>query len=200
VKKLLKISALVILIVLISILVILISFKVKYSNWELEFEGNINVENLVNRDDLSDTYTQKATKFVLSSEDTEFLELQPVEIGNIFFNILDQYSNQYLTLESIYIIPNRTVWNVCAKIDIDKISLDPWVCLDLNKDNIQSAQIYTTKLEVGPYEIRNSELIQKINSGIANSLVTVNENGFSGRYLENIEILEESVVIKGSRY
>jgi hypothetical protein len=31
-------------------------------------------------------------------------------------------------------------------------------------------------------------------------MVTLNENGFVGRYLENIELLDDSVILKGSRY
>ena len=53
----------------------------------------------------------------------------------------------------------------------------------------------------GPYEIGNIfNITDMINTGIADALLTVNENGFSGRYLENIELLEDKVVVKGSKY
>ena len=39
-----------------------------------------------------------------------------------------------------------------------------------------------------------------INKGIGEAIVTLNENGFVGRYIENIELLEDAMVLKGSRY
>lgn len=186
--------------ILISILVLLLSFKSKYTKWEEEFTKNIKIENLVNRETASNTYEGKVGHFVLSSSDTEFLQLTPMEVGQVFFNILDQYSNDNFQLSSVYIIPNKSKWEVCTKVDIKGISLDPWMCIDLNKDSIQSAQLYATYIHIGPYESRNTQVVGKINTGIANSLTTVNENGFSGRYLENIELLEENIVVKASRY
>lgn len=199
-KKIFGILLISLMLVLISILVLLLSFKAKYTKWEDKFTKDINVENLVNKETISNSYEQKVGDFVLSNSDTEFLELTPFEISEIFFNVLDQYSNENYQLSNVYTLPEKSQWEVCMKVDIKKVSFDPWVCIDLNKDSIQSAQLYSTHINIGPYEIKNTEVVGKINTGIANSLVTVNENGFSGRYLENIELLKENVVVKATRY
>ena len=66
---------------------------------------------------------------------------------------------------------------------------------------MQTAQLYITDIYVGPFSMRGySKWVEKVNRGIADSIVTLNENGFVGRYLENIELLESNIVVKGSRY
>jgi hypothetical protein len=44
------------------------------------------------------------------------------------------------------------------------------------------------------------EILTKVNKGIAEALVTANENGFVGRVFENIELQENQLVVKGSLY
>jgi hypothetical protein len=43
-------------------------------------------------------------------------------------------------------------------------------------------------------------ILTKINQGIAEALVTANENGFVGRTFENIELQEDQLVVKGTLY
>ena len=69
------------------------------------------------------------------------------------------------------------------------------------QDNVQSAQLYITEIKVGPFDISDiSDVSSKINKGIGEAMVTLNENGLVGRYIENIELLGDFVILKGSRY
>lgn len=199
-KKFLKIFLIFILLVfLIKILVVFFLIS-KYKTWEGDFESNIFQENLISGDgDISVNIQERITTFTLSSENTDSLTLTPSEVGRILYSTLDGYLGDVVKVESVYVYPQQGVWNVYVEIKYWKYSI--WFSMDIIKDNMQTVQIYTKNILIGPYSIGNMfNLTDMINEGIANSLLTVNENGFSGRYLENLELMPDSIVLKGSRY
>lgn len=173
----------------------------KYRAWEKQFESEILQENVIDREVIkSKEFNKKVTQFSLSLEDTEFLELNIQEVGSVILSVLDSYVDEEIRIEKMYIVPSDSVWNVYVKIKYQNISL--WVSTDINKDSVQSAQVYVKDVKVGPFSISrfNGGLVSTINTGIADSIVTLNENGLVGRYIENIELTSNSVVIKGSIY
>lgn len=196
------ISLLTVFTVLITLIVISLLFLfLKYKGWEREFESNIKEEYLLNSENIKDiNIEEKINRFALSFSDTEFLELTTKEIGSILYSVLESYLNtEQIALENIYIIPKSSIWDIYLKINYSDILF--WVSFDIRKDSIQTPQIYTSSVKIGPFEInRYIEIVDMINRGISESLVTLNENGFIGRYLENIELLDDRVVLKGSRY
>lgn len=157
-------------------------------------------QNTISPDSVKDVDIQeKITDFVLSMEYTESLELELEEIGSILFDVIDDYLGDDIHLTTIYIIPKHGRWDLFLKLNYKKIYL--WISCDVNKDEMQTAQLYITDIYVGPFSMRGySKWVEKVNRGIADSIVTLNENGFVGRYLENIELLESNIVVKGSRY
>lgn len=172
----------------------------KYRSWEKEFESNINTEYLIEAKSIEEVdLDERIVKFTLSLLDTESLTLEVKEIGSILFTTVDSYLGEEITLKKMYIEPSDKVWNIYFKVGYQDLEL--WFSFDLNKDDIQSAQLYTKNVYIGPFEIgKYSNLVSMINKGIGESIVTLNENGFVGRYIENIELLEDGIVIKGSRY
>ena len=172
----------------------------RYQRWEKEFESNIKSEYLINGEDVKKIdFVKKISTFALSMSDTQFLELEVKEVGSIFFTVLDSYMGDSTSLERMYIEPKDSQWIVYSKIRYEDISV--WISVDLNKDNIQSAQVYVKNISIGPFPVSEyTNWIEMINKGIAESIVTLNENGLVGRYIENIELLEDSIVLKGSRY
>ena len=187
--------------ILITILVLsCVYIFLKYRNWEKEFESNINVEYLIDAQSIGEVdLDERIVKFTLSLLDTESLSLGVKEIGSILFSTVDSYLGEEISLKKIYIEPLDKVWKIYFKVVYENIEV--WFSFDLNKDNIQSAQLYTKNVYIGPFEIdRYTNLVNMINKGIGESIVTLNENGFVGRYIENIELLDEGIVLKGSRY
>lgn len=186
-------------IVLIVLLIVGYIF-LRYRNWQKEFEGNIQSEYLMEEESIKEIdFNDKVSDFALSMSDTEFLELDAKEVGSVIFSVLDSYIGKDVNLEKIYITPSDGKWLIYANVRYQDFSV--WVSTDVNKDDIQSAQIYITEINVGPFSIgKYINWIDMINKGIGESIVTLNENGLVGRYIENIELLNESVVLKGSRY
>lgn len=196
-KKFFKVVLLTIFSISALITIAVILLLVRYNSWTKDFESNIKVENLIVKDtSLSEEVVTQISSFTLSQENTESLSLSTVQFGYMLLNVLNEYLGESISVEKIYIEPSVGNWNVYIQANYKKIS--PWVWISLKKDSVQSAQFYITQFNIGPYSF--NRFVESINDGIANGLVTVNENGFTGRYLENIELLEDSIVVKGSRY
>lgn len=172
----------------------------KYRNWEKSFEQDLNIDNLIDQDIAKSTdLGAKISTFALSAEDVEFLQLDISEIGSEIYNTLDSYLGEKLKLEKIYILPSNSKWVIYSQVRYEKFLI--WFSFDVNKDSIQSAQIYVTQINIGPFRIsKYVNWVDAVNTGIADSIITLNENGLVGRYIENIELLNNSVVLKGSRY
>lgn len=172
----------------------------KYRNWEKSFEQDINIDNLIDQDIAKSVdLGAKISTFALSAEDVEFLQLDISEIGSEIYNTLDSYLGDKLILEKIYILPSNSKWVIYSQVRYEKFLI--WFSFDVNKDSIQSAQIYVTQINIGPFRIsKYVNWVDAVNTGIADSIITLNENGLVGRYIENIELLNNSVVLKGSRY
>jgi len=197
VKKFLKVVLLTIFSISALITITVILLLVRYNSWTKDFESSIKVENLVVKNtSLSEEVVSQISSFTLSQENTESLSLSTVQFGYMLLNVLNEYLGENISVEKIYIEPSVGNWNVYIQANYKNIS--PWIWISLKKDNVQSAQLYITEFNIGPYSF--NRFVERINDGIANGLITVNENGFTGRYLENIELLEESIVVKGSRY
>lgn len=176
-------------------------FFFRYRGWEKEFLSQINEENVIDREVIKGKdFNKKITQFSLSLKDVESLELNVQEVGSVILSVLDSYAKEGISIEEMYIVPSDSVWDMYVKVKYQKFSV--WVSTDVNKDSVQSAQVYIKDIKVGPFSVSmfNSKLVSTINTGIADSIVTLNENGLVGRYIENIELTSESVVIKGSIY
>ncbi len=171
-----------------------------YVNWEKDFEKGINTAYVINQTSAeSIDLGGKIAEFTLSTDDVSSLELNVSEIGSVIYSTLDSYFGENVNVERIYIQPSDSRWVIYT--DLMYKSFSVWISVDINKDNIQSAQLYTTEIKVGPFDVSDiSDIDVKINKGIGEAVVTLNENGLVGRYIENIELLNDSVILKGSRY
>jgi len=194
-------TVLILFLLLIIILLLFVGYiSLRYMNWEKEFEKGINTTYVINQTSAeSIDLGGKIAKFALSTDDVRSLELNVTEIGSVIYNTLDSYFGENINVERIYIQPSDSRWIIYTDLVYKRFSV--WVSVDINKDNIQSAQLYTTEIKVGPFDVSDiSDIDVKINKGIGEAVVTLNENGLVGRYIENIELLNDSVILKGSRY
>ncbi len=199
-KKNLKISISIFLLCVLLIAIVSFILVSNYKTWERRFERNINEYNLAILPYESDgSVEMKIAKFTLSNENTESLILSPYEISSLILLTSKEYFDKDITVRRVYVEPGNFRWNIYMEFVYKKYSV--WFSVDINKDDMQTAQFYITDIKLGNYSLgRYFDLVYQINTGIANTILTVNENGFSGRYLENIELMEDKIVVKGSRY
>jgi len=176
-------------------------FFLRYKSWEKEFGSEIKAKYLIEKEILmNQEFNEKIAEFSLSIEDTQYLEFEVQEIGGIIFSVLESYLGDNFKIEEMYIEPSNSKWVLYAKVKYQNFII--WVSTDVNKDEVMGPQVYITDIKVGPFSVSSfdSNIVNTINTGIGDSIVTLNENGLVGRYIENIELTEESVILKGSRY
>ena len=203
-KKFLRFLISTVLVLLISLLILIIFLFIKSKIWERNFQSTLNPGNLVSSGELPEEFNQRVEEYILSEEGSDFLTLTPQEVGHILFRSIDQMvEGSGVELTNIYIDPSKGVWNVCARLRLKEINaLNGWACADVTKDEIQTPQIYLESLKFQGIDIGKvfPSILTKANQGIAEAIITANENGFVGRIFENIELLENELVTKGSLY
>jgi hypothetical protein len=192
---------------LISILVIFLIFILtilflilSYNSWQKDFETQI-PDNAVTKDFSMDTLEEKISESVYSGEETVALELTTEEVSSLILNSFQ--GNDSFNITSVYIEPlERGRWQVYLKLRIlDKKEI--WTALTIRKEDRETAEIFLEDIYIGKYSITifgGGKLIEKINEALTSALVTTEENGFLGRMLENIELLETGMVVRMEQY
>ncbi len=150
-KILLKIS-LILLIFLLSLVLVVFVLVSRYIDWENDFESSIVEKNIASsEEDLFSLIQDKFSSFTLSQDNTETISLSPKDVGMVVISIANGYLNSELSISRVYIEPSKGKWVVYIETVYSKYSV--WFSLGINKDNVETAQLYLTSLSIGPYSI-----------------------------------------------
>jgi len=173
-----------------------------YSNWKENFEQNIIQENF-SQDvvELSEEVQIRITDFINSEEKTDFMEFSVPEVSKILNYVMNS-DLEGISFDSVYIEPADGIWIVYLKGRVDNLKL-PWISLAIVKDDIESAEFYIKEIKIGNLKIPNfiqDRLLIAANKGVSEAILLFNENLFSKRYLQNIALFTDKVVIKGILY
>lgn len=207
-KKVVKILGVIFVILLILLLLFIFFLIIKSHSWKKEFQSNINSQYMTNstteNDEKMKQLNEKIEKYVMNEEDVAFVSFTPVEIAQVVYNSLSEMTkDSEFDISNVYIQPSDSMWELCALMNSEDIfSINIWICTDISKDNMQTAQLYVTDFKMQGINIGRvfPSVISNINQGLAQALVTVNENRFVGRKFENIELQEDRMIVKGSLY
>jgi hypothetical protein len=192
-------------IVFLMFFVALVAFLIiKANSWSKDFQSEINPAYMVNEaSTLDEALDKKIQEYILSEDEVESVIFTPNEVAKIVYGSLQDMSSEAVNVSTVYIKPDEDIWKVCGLTRLEKFDgLNGWVCADITKDDMQTAQLYVTTVSIQGISIDRvfPSILTKINQGIAEALVTANENGFVGRTFENIELQEDQLVVKGTLY
>ena len=104
-------------------------------------------------------------------------------------------------IKKAYVETRDGFWNIYFKADIKGVT-SLWFYFDLNKDSVESTDLYITDFKIGDFSVKDwggDGLINDINSGIKDAMVLLTQKDFTGRTLKNIELDKENIVIKGEK-
>lgn len=170
---------------------------INYFSWQKTFQSQLsqlvcksNTESISNLDD-------KFKEFVMSDEDITYVELSVPEVLTLVEGTQIVEGAQ---LQNLCVLPNEGIWTLYLKFSIQNINM-PWVRVDIAKDNMETAQLYVKNIYVGDFTLPqkfDQNLKTSLNNGISDSITVVNENNFLGRKIQNIELLKDSIIVKGS--
>ena len=203
VKKILRTFLISILITFFLILVTITYMIFSYRLWQEDFEKDIPSQELVMSTEgkEKENLEEKIDDILYSSEETAILELSTMEVSSL---LLDSFQgNESLDIEVVYIDPiEKGRWDVYFKTNLlEKISI--WVRIKARKENRETAEIFVEDVLIGKYSLKSlglSNSVEKMNGALSSALITVEENGFVGRTIENIELLDSGMVIRLERY
>ena len=191
--------------VFLSVLVIFLLlggyFVVRYSLWHRDFFVS---ENITCTSDEKFVVEEKEINigdriknFVLSDLFSEFVTFSRKEMLYLLKDSISGVSS--LEIQDVCLVSDKGVWKVYAHSKVEFLQL-PWIGVDIVKDNRKTAELYSRNIYVGDMkvpEILARKTLEKINKGISDALILVTENGFLGKTIENIDLLKDTVVIKG---
>jgi len=199
-RKIFKILLLLFLSIIILLVVLGFVSYFKYSKWEDE---ELSKQNLTCMSDIvveSFTIEDKIKKFTLSDTRTDFIVLTETEMLYLLKENFTEEGGD-ISVENICLKPSQGVWQLYLKTKYKEISI-PWLVLDIVKDNVETAEIYVRKVYIGSLNLPGfleAKLKGDLNRGISDGIIMLNENNFLGRRIDNIELLEDRVVFKGTR-
>jgi hypothetical protein len=191
-------NALRVLLVLFLIIIGILAYPViSYLLWQKQFKSQMpNMSCISNTSELI-PLDEKFKEFVISEDNVNFIELSTTEVLSLLQST-DIISGG--DVKDICIQPTKGVWSIYADINLQGINL-PWIRIDIAKDTMETAQLYVSNLFVGnilvPENI-SKNIITQLNKGISDALTLVNENNFLGRKIQNIELLNDKIVVKGT--
>lgn len=188
------------------ILLIIMSFIgylfVRYSSWIKGFESNTNIICISDEEELDQSeelnISEKIKDFVLSDYFSEFVTFTKKEILIILYDSIN--SSSELDIQDICLDSQKGIWKLFIHSKFNNIQL-PWLGLDIVKDSRETAELYSRNIYLGDMKVPlflSKNILEKINKGISDALVLVLENGFLGKDIINIDLLFDSVVLKGS--
>jgi hypothetical protein len=185
----------------ISAMLVLWILRGEYRSWRDDFESNYLSKEFVKKDDLElkEGVDEKLTMFASSTEDVDFVELSTDEALFVLLNELEGSIPYGIKVERGIVRAMQGQWDIFIQSKFKDTRL-PWVRIRVEKDDIESAELFVSDMYMGPYDLGEwgfKGVQDDINRGFAEALILVNENEFSGRRFENIELEENSMIVKG---
>jgi len=176
-------------------------FVVRYSLWHRDFFVS---ENITCTSDEKFVVEEKEINigdriknFVLSDLFSEFVTFSRKEMLYLLKDSISGVSS--LEIQDVCLVSDKGVWKVYAHSKVTFLQL-PWIGVDIVKDNRETAELYSRNIYIGDIKVPDvltRKPLEKINKGISDALILVTENGFLGKTIENIDLLKDTVVIKG---
>lgn len=176
-------------------------FAIRYSVWHRNFFGSENItctseeEFVVEEKEIN--IIERIKSFVLSDLFSEFVTFGRKEILYLLKDAMTGISGW--DIQDVCLVSDKGMWKVYTHGKVSFVQL-PWIGVDVIKDNRETAELYSKSMYVGDMKLPAALVknpLEKINKGISDALILVTENGFLGKTIQNIDLLKDSIVIKG---
>jgi hypothetical protein len=205
-KKVFKILSVMFFFLILAFVAISIVSFLRYYEWKEEIfstSGLLCISDIQQdssrEESLKEAIEDKIKNFALSDTKTDFVVLTEEEMLYLFLENLSKEGDK--KIENICLKPAVAEWQLYLKTKYKKTSV-PWLVLDIVKDDIETAEVYVREVYLGDLEFPTfleSRVREDLNRGISDGIIMLNENNFLGRRIDNIELLEDRIVFKGTR-
>lgn len=193
--------SLIIALLLFTLLLFLV-FRSSYNGWERKFEDShlstdiVKVEKKI----LEDIKTQ-IKGFQESEKETDFVEISSTDFASLLALQINENLPSRMEIVNSFSETRKGFWMLYYKLDIKGVG-EVWIYFDLNKDEVESTDLYVTDVKIGNISVRDlggESIVENINNGIKESMILITQKDFTGRIIRNIELDEDTIIIKGEK-
>jgi hypothetical protein len=183
-------------------MIVFFVFKSSYSGWERKFEDTHLSSDVVKVDkSVVEEISAEIKVFQESTKEVDFIEINDSDFIVLLAIQINENLPSRARIINTYSETNEGFWMIYYQVKIDGFGT-AWIYFDLNKDEVESTDLYVTDVKVGNISVKDlggDRIVENINNGIKDSMILLTEEGFTGRTIRNIELDEESIIIKGEK-
>ncbi|MBD3329089.1 hypothetical protein GF357_01190 [Candidatus Dojkabacteria bacterium] len=193
-------------VMVLAFLIIFLNLRRNYQDWEKQFTSEVAQTEVLSMSDeakmteLSDQVESKITAFSESTEIVDFIEFNVNEVEYLLGQKLSDSMPDGLEIDKIYIESGDGRWDIYFQPKSSTRKVFPWISLAVTKAEVESPRVKIDAVRVGEYDVSEfgvGFLVDDLNSGYTEALNLVNENEFTGRRFENIELEVNGLIVKG---
>ncbi len=181
--------------------------KPKYEKWETKFE-----ENKISKDyhyiknnnntKTKESINKKSQVFNQSNKVVDYVEFNIKESAYLFAVNLTDSLPKHISVNKLFIESENLKWKIFVQLKYKDIEL-PWISFKLEKPDQSGIKLKIQELKIGPWSLKDSGLYfieGDLQEGLDYAIELIENNRFTGRELENIELTEDKFIIKGNLY
>ena len=171
-------------------------FSNNYKEWEEEFE-NSEIEMFDFRDEGVDL-DEKILTYNEIEREHAFIEFNKEESLYLLSMGLDESLPEWVDIEKTALQASRGNWRFFVKSRALGLSL-PWLQISLSKEDVQSVDVYVDDIFLGDLSFKNiylNSIVDNTDRGLKRAIQLVNDGNFAGRVFENIDLTEDSLIIR----
>lgn len=191
------------LIVFLSVIFLWVIVFREYKNWQDIFERDKFEKDYItlSNEEIETNINSKLKTFSESTKKVDFVEITDSEFVYLVGESLNASLPLDITFEKGYVISNESAWDLYVKTNRNGFLL-PWLVFRITKDRTESPEIYISKMSVGNFDFTDygaKVVVEKINKGVRDAILLVNQSDFTGRIFRNIELEKGKMTIKGEK-
>lgn len=195
-----KIFRIILLIMIVISLLFIGYLTVRYISWEKDFfsnRENLTCTNDENYEEENINIVDRVENFVLSESKTDLMTFSRKELLFILKDALKESDD--VKIENMCLLSDRGVWRIYVHPKLKTLQL-PWIGIDIVKDDRETVEVYSSSVYIGDIKIPayiKKKFSEEVNKGISDALILMIENNFLGKTIQNIDLLKDSIMIKG---
>lgn len=192
------------LIISITLVSILLFFVIRsnYMSWERKFEdSHLSTDYVKIEKSMVGDVDKLVVSFKESKKDIDFIEIDRSLFTNLLATNINENMPSNIRIKKGYVEASKGFWKIYYLTSVPILG-DVWIYFDLNKDTVESTDVYITDMKLGNLSVRDwggDSVISSVNNGIKEAMILITQKDFTGRTIRNIELDTESLIIKGEK-
>ncbi len=186
--------------IIITLLILSYLVYTNYSKWTVEFEdSHLSTDYIqIPDDNYEKKITAKIEKYSKSTDIIDYIEFTNEEFSYLFSKSVQSSLPEYMSINKTISSFNNNTLSIFMNINVLK-NQSIWFRFDITKDVGEGYEIFLSDMYIADYSFNEygmRKIVVDINTALSDTLKLINDNEFSIRVLQNIELTSKSVIFK----